>query len=665
MDRLIDLNSIPVQATLQILLKDKTTKKNIIWATNTYKDLGAGFQDTDEITERRIFGLNDRILQPRASKSLEEQKERTRIKAEVMTPSWLCNKMNNYADEDRFGYQNVFNTAGNNTWQINKERIEFPKGREWQAYIDSRRIEITCGEAPFLVSRYDTVTGEFIEPPTQRIGLLDRKLRVVGENTSDYDTWLKWAIRAFQSCYGYEYQGDSLLIARINMLMSFCDYHEARWNKSPDAVLLRKIANIIAWNLWQMDGLEGTTPLGAHYEEFHQLSLWEDLQHQQETENDDLTALPCVIKRWRSETSLRWEESTMSKKLFDFCIGNPPYQEKAPGESTSDKPIYHYFMDACHGIADKTELITPARYLFNAGATPKEWNAKMLSSEHFKVLEYESDAQKVFTNNSITGGIAISYYDNDAKYHPIETFVPYKELESIKEKVIGSDGFIGLNTIISGRTPYLFTDIMHSEHPDAEALLSKGHAYDVSSNAFSSLPTVFLQAKPQNSDEYFRVLGRLNNQRTYCWVKKQYIKGRQAQYTSKYKVFLPKANGASGMLGDSPARLISTPVVGEPNDIATDTFICVGMFNTKDEAEAALKYLQTKFARVLLGILKVTQINSRDTWRYVPLQDFTPSSDIDWSAQLKDIDAQLNKKYGLSSAEEAFIEAHVKELCNV
>ncbi len=119
------------------------------------------------------------------------------------------------------------------------------------------------------------------------------------------------------------------------------------------------------------------------------------------------------------------------------------------------------------------------------------------------------------------------------------------------------------------------------------------------------------------------------------------------------------------MLGDSPARLISTPVVGEPNDIATDTFICVGMFNTKDEAEAALKYLQTKFARVLLGILKVTQINSRDTWRYVPLQDFTPSSDIDWSAQLKDIDAQLNKKYGLSSAEEAFIEAHVKELCNV
>ena len=157
------------------------------------------------------------------------------------------------------------------------------------------------------------------------------------------------------------------------MLMSFCDYHEARWNKSPDAVLLRKIANIIAWNLWQMDGLKGTTPLGAHYEEFHQLSLWEDPQQIQAAEKNNLTELPCVINRWRSHSSLRWEESIMSKKFFDFCIGNPPYQG-ANDKNGRQPPVYHQFMDASYQVAKCVELITPARFLFNGGQTPKAWN---------------------------------------------------------------------------------------------------------------------------------------------------------------------------------------------------------------------------------------------------------------------------------------------------
>lgn len=652
MDRLIDLNSIPVQATLQILLKDKTTKKNIIWATNTYKDLGAGFQDTDEITERRIFGLNDRILQPRASKSLEEQKERTRIKAEVMTPSWLCNKMNNYADEDWFGYQNVFNTAGNNTWQISKGRIEFPEGREWQDYIDSRRIEITCGEAPFLVSRYDTVTGEFIEPPTQRIGLLDRKLRVVGENTSDYDTWLKWAIRAFQSCYGYEYQGDSLLIARINMLMSFCDYHEARWNKSPDAVLLRKIANIIAWNLWQMDGLKGTTPLGAHYEEFHQLSLWEDPQQIQAAEKNNLTELPCVINRWRSHSSLRWEESIMSKKFFDLCIGNPPYQG-ANDKNGRQPPVYHQFMDASYQVAKCVELITPARFLFNGGQTPKAWNKKMLSNEHFKVLEYEPDASNVFPNTEIKGGVAITVLDFSKNYGAINIFTPYPALNSILCKV-KPDADESLMSICVGAVPYHFTEQLRTEHPEYLDMI--GESFDLRTNILDKLSEkLFFDNKPKDGKEYVKIFGLHNKVRTSMWINTQYI--TKAINFEMYKVFIPKAFG-SGQFGElMPQMEIGSPKVGQ-----TQSFVSIGNLQTIKEAENLRKYLQCKLTRSLLGILKTTQDITPEKWKYVPLQDFAEKSCIDWSKPISDIDQQLYRKYGLDETEVNFIESHIKEM---
>ena len=185
---------------------------------------------------------------------------------------------------------------------------------------------------------------------------------------------------------------------------------------------------------------------------------------------------------------------------------------------------------------------------------------------------------------------------------------------------------------------------------------------DISSNAFESLPEVFIANIPEEPQNYYRVLGRRNNTREYSWLYKKYARGRVSEYIGKWKVFLPKANGASGVLGDQPARLISRPVVGQPNDIATDTFLCVGSFDTEDEANALLKYLNSKFARVLLGTLKVTQINARETWANVPLQDFTPSSDIDWAVSIPDIDRQLYAKYGLDENEIAFIESHVKEM---
>lgn len=307
MNKLIDLSSYPVKSTLRILLQDKTTKKNIIWATDTYKDLGAGYEDTDQITAKNICGISEGIIQPRVLKSLEAQKERTRVKAEVMTPSWLCNRMNNFCDEEWFGRKDVFNTENeDNTWSVVEDPIEFPEGKKWQQYIDSRRLEITCGEAPFLASRYDTVTGNIIVPPKLRIGILDRKMRIVGENIADYDTWLKWTYRAFQASYGYEYQGDNLLIARINLLMSFVDYYEAKWGKEPDAKTLRIVANIISWNIWQMDGLKGTTPLGAPYEEYHQMSLFEMTGGEDEDLTSKAESIPCLIRNWRAGSTIRY-----------------------------------------------------------------------------------------------------------------------------------------------------------------------------------------------------------------------------------------------------------------------------------------------------------------------------------------------------------------------
>lgn len=307
MDELISLKSYPVYNTLRILLQDKTTKKNIIWATNSYElQLGDDYDDKKQITVGALTGLNPIELQPRILKNQEEQKKRTRIKAEVFTPAWICNKMNNYCDEDWFERKNVFNTEHNQSWKTNPKKIEFDKPNDWKKYVDSRRLEITCGEAPFLVSRYDASTGDFI-PVQNRIGVLDRKLRIVNENTTDKEEWLKWIFRAFQSVYGYEFQGDNLLIGRINLLMTFVEYYQDRWNEQPTVEELKKVANIISWNLWQMDGLSGRVPLGDPKEEIIQPTLFDLLEEDDKQEELEMVGPKCKIYDWRKNNSVLYE----------------------------------------------------------------------------------------------------------------------------------------------------------------------------------------------------------------------------------------------------------------------------------------------------------------------------------------------------------------------
>lgn len=249
---------------LETLLTDHTTHKNIFWATDDYSERGEGYQFSDPITIEAITGENGNVIIPRALKNRVQQQQRSREMAEVFTPSWICNKQNNLIDNAWFGREGVFNVeideeGGKHSWVVNKENIEFPEGKTWRDYVNENRMEITCGEAPYLVSRYDAVTGEWIEPE-RRIGILDRKLRVVNENTETTGEWLKAAQAAYQSTYGYEWQGDNLVLAREAMLYTFIDYYKLKFKKEPLLKSLLYIAYIISWNVWQMDGLKGVIP---------------------------------------------------------------------------------------------------------------------------------------------------------------------------------------------------------------------------------------------------------------------------------------------------------------------------------------------------------------------------------------------------------------------
>lgn len=340
---------------------------------------------------------------------------------------------------------------------------------------------------------------------------------------------------------------------------------------------------------------------------------------------------------------------------FDFIIGNPPYQEDTIGENkTYAPPIYDKFMDESYRIAEKVELIHPARFLFDAGSTPKEWNRKMLSDEHFCVLEYEADCKKYFPNQDIKGGIAITYHDNNKTFGAIGQFIVYEELRSIVSKVVKHNES-SLSEIIYASESYKFNDTMHQEHPNAEALLSKGHKYDFKTSVMESLDGIVFFVDNPSDDEYVKILGLEKANRKYKWIKKRYLKG--PDNFEKYKVFVPAANG-SGALGE----VLSTPLIGQPLIGHTQTFISIGKFDSESEAENLLKYVKTKFARTLLGVLKITQHNPAPKWKYVPIQIFTSRSDIDWSQSIADIDVQLYKKYGLDDKEIEFIETHVKEM---
>jgi len=252
------------EGVLEQLLRDHTTGQNIFWATDNYEHLGAKYSYHAQITQDLISGINGSVIMPRVKKDKELQQVRSRSMAEVFTPSWLCNAQNNLIDAAWFGKKHVFNKEiikkdGSQSWLVSKNKITFPENKNWRKYILDTRLEVACGEAPYITSRYDTTTGQYI-PVEKRIGILDRKLRVISENVEESGKWLEAAQDAYKKTYAFEWQGDSLLLAREAILMTFIENYVSKFGREPLQKSIKYIAYIISWNTWQMDGLKGVVP---------------------------------------------------------------------------------------------------------------------------------------------------------------------------------------------------------------------------------------------------------------------------------------------------------------------------------------------------------------------------------------------------------------------
>lgn len=377
----------------------------------------------------------------------------------------------------------------------------------------------------------------------------------------------------------------------------------------------------------------------------------------------ELLGLPVknVIEDYNSYDLLnsKKKEKIMNELISlgtDIIIGNPPYQDDAVGEQkTYNGPIYNHYLDCAYIISDVVEMIHPARFLSNAGSTPKAWNKKMLEDKHLSICGFWNKSVRLFDDTEIKGGIAVSLRDKKVEKGPIGLFIPYSELNAIVQSVCKDKKFKSMSDIVVSRTAYKFTDLMHKEHPEAMSQLSNGHPYDVSTNIFERLPQVFFDEKPNDCNEYIRILGRIDNARIMKYVRRDYI--REVENLDGYKVFMAKANG-TGTYGET----LTPPIVGEPAVGNTESFISIGNFCTGSEASALMKYISTKFVRALLGALKTTQDITPEKWKFVPQQDFSEASDIDWSLSVEDIDALLYKKYNLSDEEIRFINEKVQAM---
>lgn len=355
---------------------------------------------------------------------------------------------------------------------------------------------------------------------------------------------------------------------------------------------------------------------------------------------------------------------------FDYCIGNPPYQLSTDVNNRAE-PIYPYFYDAAEEISEKYMLISPARFLFNAGLTSKEWNVKMLSDEHLKVEYFNQNSSEVFSNTDIKGGVAVMYRDADKKFGAIQQFVSDKTLRSIIKHfpktnnnmpsiMFGGRSDLKFNNEFIKKYPHSKDDrlkAIQNKHPNVKKL-GPNEEYELKSPTLDVLNYVF-EKKVDDVSKYYKILGLVGGKREYRYIERKYMTPRYPERNNieKYKVFIPKASG-NGQFGET----ISTPVISFPGESSTPTFISIGAFDTEEEAKNVIKYIRTKTTRTLLSILKITQDIVPSKWAYVPLQDFTSNSDIDWNQSIADIDKQLYKKYGLSQEEIDFIETHVKEM---
>lgn len=632
-----------------ILLADRSSGAFIRWACNAYTTHGESYAADQEIYPHQVH-----LIQERTRKTQEEQRDRTKKSAEVFTPAWLCNAMINARDAVYFGREEVFNRMEAPSWTPTRKTIDFPttaSGRRlaWERYIDARCLEITCGEAPFLVSRYDAADGRPI-PLAERIGILDRKLRIIGEHTCTAEDWFHWAKRALESAYAYEYQGDSLFLARLNLFLSISEYHRHLWKRPLNRYQQEEVARILSWNLWQMDGLTATTPFVTKQ------GKPEDSLFDFYAITAERRPLRSLIRDWRGKKTIRFSELNLSTTMkFDFVIGNPPYQEMSKNKMT--RSIYPDFVRSSQAIGQIVSLVMPARWMSGENGPYRETQHfidEMLKGDHLQSFHLYPNSSDLFPNVDIKGGVCFFVWnrayscdrvnytitENGAYKKVLTSFriaenviIRFPELISILEKT-KAISTIYLNTWVSSRNPFGFISDLFTKNKEGVSRISE---------------------EKQQDDDYL-VHGLLKNKRVIRYIPNSALK-KNIHIAHSYKVFLPRANG-SGVFGE----VFSTPMIGTPMMICTETFLQIGVFDNCTEAENLLKYVKTKYFRTMVGIKKTAVFNYKECFTFVPLQDFTAASDIDWSRSVAEIDRQLYAKYGLSAEEVAFIEEKIKPM---
>ena len=646
-----DILRLQGMGVLEPLLADRTTGRNILWATDAYAELGRRFARNEEITVDIITGDFAGIIRTRTRKAFEQQSQRTKQRAEVFTPLWIVERMCDHLDEAWFQRKDGIHKTDE------QGRIAFNTKKTWQLYVENRRLEITCGEAPFLTTRYDAVSGEVLALE-KRIGLLDRKLRAVSENTDTPGDWFTWALRALRATYGYEFQGDSLLIARINVIMAVWEAMEARWGKLPTAAQLRKAAEIIAWNLWQMDGLTDRVP---YAKENLQLSLFDLLP-------DAKPAPPpyCRIKNWRQQRtnqfrSLKGERTRMK---FDFIIGNPPYQEETDKVSLTNgqlrrKSIFHYFQIAADSLSkDASILIYPGgRWIQRSGRGMSDFGLKQINDVRLKKIIFFPKAREVFPTADIGDGISIVLKEQAKRTGGFE-YVLCQNGESIATTLDNP----GENIIpLDPRHAKVLSKI--------EALMGKYHLQSLHQGIFSqklfSIESDFVEKNPDKvrplSDgeiiDYGHEIKLYTNDKAGKGGRaKWYVTERTSiqdgkEYIDKWKVVVSSAN-AGGQKRDNQLEIFDNHSVFGRSRLA------LKVFDTWQEANNFFNYVKSYFVRFSF---LMTDENLGTLGLKVPdLGDYSDRATlVDYS---KNIDAQLFVLCDLSENEVEYLISVVDHL---
>lgn len=689
------------RGVLSALLRDRSQPNStgsIIWATGAYSNHGVGYAGSDMMTVetvRHLVSIGE--LVPRCEKDADTQRRRTADKAEVFTPSWLCNDMINGIEEYEFGKGvRPFNDEadGPRGWKATDGEISFQDGGatdgagsekrlvpakpRWYRYIGLSCLEITCGEAPYLTSRYDAVTNEPI-PQAERIGFLDRKIRVAVENTPAGSAERKKAIdRALSSVYGFEYQGDNLFLARMNILLT---WYEAvygtvggegdaphrnvdgdRWDKI-DA--LTEAANIISRNIVQMDGITLTVPRREQGGEEPAIETggslfgqWGGTEEDTEPGNadnyvedahdstDGMPVYACIYNRGNKRVTFRDMLDGRGRKTmaFDFVIGNPPYHKDGGGRKKI--PIYGKFMESFSDpkIAKHATFVTPDGFV-KGGQQLEPLRRSLVDNNHLSRVTFHQD--KVFKQSV---NAAITTFDNTAEHDSIDKTIVH--VDGSEEK--GTLDWKYRDVVVNEDKELvrkIFEEKVKAGENNMSKLVTGWSPFGLKTACFRSYENQFLE-RPDNRHFMKMLVGAAKKggeKRDFYWVcpsdNFQRNEGRNRdeaihlENSEKWKIVFPEA----GTVEKVPAK---TYIFGG-GVIFTDKYLC---FFTDDKRSAinANKYFNTSFYRAGISS-KMTGWHKFASWHsLVPIQDFSDDSDIDWSGSLKSIDEQLYRKYGFT-----------------